>query len=362
MPELLAVESTIPAASESLGGAVGGPAAPDTDPGGMRLAAAFSQVEQLPALAHTHASALRAAETDAEDGVIDLLESDPALAIAVTRAANANGGPTAGGVPQAVAVLGVSGVRGVLFGVDTYEFFAEGGAWGDVPAQFRRHALATRHAAERIVQVAEPLPRDPIVLAALLHDIGRLVLALLHQGYPDALLDPTLTPSDRVQQERRALGIDHALIGGVLARRWDLPPDVAGAIERHHSDDGSDLAAAVRLADLVANHHAGGRVGKHEIQGAAAACGIRPARLRQLLADDPFRRSERPTARQPSPLSKREVSALRGLAEGKVYKQIAAELGLSASTIRTHLHNVYRKIGVADRAQAVLLARERGWI
>ena len=51
-----------------------------------------------------------------------------------------------------------------------------------------------------------------------------------------------------------------------------------------------------------------------------------------------------------------------GLAEGEVYKQIAAELDLSASTVRTHLHNVYRKIGVKDRAQAVLFARERGWI
>ena len=32
------------------------------------------------------------------------------------------------------------------------------------------------------------------------------------------------------------------------------------------------------------------------------------------------------------------------------------------STIRTHLHNVYRKIGAVDRAQAVLIAHERGWI
>ncbi|TMK74969.1 MAG: helix-turn-helix transcriptional regulator, partial [Actinobacteria bacterium] len=64
----------------------------------------------------------------------------------------------------------------------------------------------------------------------------------------------------------------------------------------------------------------------------------------------------------PCPLSVREVDALRGLSEGKVYKQIARELSLSVSTIRTHLHNVYRKIGAVDRAQAVLMARDRGWI
>ena len=53
---------------------------------------------------------------------------------------------------------------------------------------------------------------------------------------------------------------------------------------------------------------------------------------------------------------------VRHLSEGMVYKQIATEMHLSVSTIRTHLHNVYGKIGAVDRAQAVLTARDRGWI
>ena len=36
-----------------------------------------------------------------------------------------------------------------------------------------------------------------------------------------------------------------------------------------------------------------------------------------------------------------ELGVLQRLAEGKVYKQIAHELTLSTSTVRTHLHNVY---------------------
>jgi DNA-binding NarL/FixJ family response regulator len=53
---------------------------------------------------------------------------------------------------------------------------------------------------------------------------------------------------------------------------------------------------------------------------------------------------------------------LRRLAEGKVYKQIALELSLSTSTVRTHLHNTYCKLGAVDRAQAVLIATQRGWL
>ena len=38
------------------------------------------------------------------------------------------------------------------------------------------------------------------------------------------------------------------------------------------------------------------------------------------------------------------------------------ELALSTSTVRTHLHNIYGKLGAVDRAQAVLIATERGWL
>jgi DNA-binding NarL/FixJ family response regulator len=62
------------------------------------------------------------------------------------------------------------------------------------------------------------------------------------------------------------------------------------------------------------------------------------------------------------PLSDRELDVLRHLAEGKVYKQIAAEMELSTSTVRSHLNRAYKRMGVADRTQAVLLARESGWL
>jgi DNA-binding NarL/FixJ family response regulator len=65
---------------------------------------------------------------------------------------------------------------------------------------------------------------------------------------------------------------------------------------------------------------------------------------------------------EPCPLSAREIEVLGRLAEGKVYKQIARELRVSTSTVRSHLHNVYCKLGAVDRAQAVLHASARGWL
>jgi DNA-binding CsgD family transcriptional regulator len=62
------------------------------------------------------------------------------------------------------------------------------------------------------------------------------------------------------------------------------------------------------------------------------------------------------------PLTEREIECIAWLAEGLVYKNIATKMNLSVSTIRTHLHNSYNKLGVVDRAQAVLKAKEQGWI
>ena len=76
----------------------------------------------------------------------------------------------------------------------------------------------------------------------------------------------------------------------------------------------------------------------------------------------PLTRQDASRISEPCPLSARELDVLRHLSEGMVYKQIASEMQLSVSTIRTHLHNVYGKIGAVDRAQAVLTARDRGWI
>lgn len=62
------------------------------------------------------------------------------------------------------------------------------------------------------------------------------------------------------------------------------------------------------------------------------------------------------------PLRPRELEALEWLSKGNTYKQAALEMQISFSTIRGHLHNAYRTLGVPDRAQAVLLATRKGWL
>jgi DNA-binding NarL/FixJ family response regulator len=57
-------------------------------------------------------------------------------------------------------------------------------------------------------------------------------------------------------------------------------------------------------------------------------------------------------------LSPRELEVLRLVAQGLANKQIGRSLGISERTVKVHLGNVFRRIGVGDRTSAALWARE----
>jgi DNA-binding NarL/FixJ family response regulator len=52
-------------------------------------------------------------------------------------------------------------------------------------------------------------------------------------------------------------------------------------------------------------------------------------------------------------LSAREQEVLEQLAQGLLYKEIAAQLGISESTVRQHIHRIYEKLHVTNRTEAL---------
>jgi two-component system, NarL family, response regulator len=59
-------------------------------------------------------------------------------------------------------------------------------------------------------------------------------------------------------------------------------------------------------------------------------------------------------------LSTREMDVLRLIGEGRANKQIAAVLGVSEGTVKTHVNGILTKLGASDRTQAVTIALRRG--
>ena len=62
------------------------------------------------------------------------------------------------------------------------------------------------------------------------------------------------------------------------------------------------------------------------------------------------------------PLSARELEVLQHVSRGRANKRIAAEMDIVEDTVKAHLKNIFAKLDVADRTQAVTVAARRGII
>ena len=65
---------------------------------------------------------------------------------------------------------------------------------------------------------------------------------------------------------------------------------------------------------------------------------------------------------QDSPLSEREQAVLRGIAEGKSYSKIALDLFISKETVRSHIKNIYQKLAVNSKFEALKIANDKRWL
>ena len=164
------------------------------------------------------------------------------------------------------------------------------------------------------------------------------------------LMDLRMPVLDGVVATRQLRG-EHPDVQVIALTTFDEDADVfaalgAGAIGYLLKDvSGETLVSAVRSA-------------------ARGEAFLQPAITTKVVQELNRRAARAPSAAEPlpEPLSPRELEILRLLAGGATNREIAAVLVLAEGTVKNHLTNILGKLGARDRAQAVLLARDRGLI
>jgi len=137
-----------------------------------------------------------------------------------------------------------------------------------------RHTLAVAVAAQITAQRLGTVRPERALLAGLLHDIGQVALrVLMPRAYAQVLDHLETSGGDLIEAERRLLGIDHAILGKRLARRWGFSEALQNLIWLHHQADVPDgqrpgvgaLSRIVRLADLLARQYGHGYYAAEQI-------------------------------------------------------------------------------------------------
>ncbi|EPR35735.1 putative signal transduction protein [Alkalidesulfovibrio alkalitolerans DSM 16529] len=194
--------------------------------------------------------------TSSVEDLASVVARDPSLAALILRLVNS----AFYGCPQrietisrAVAVLGMRQLNMLATGACVARLF------GEMPDEtidlvdFWRHSVGVGLAARALalrLGLSEP---ERHFTAGLLHDIGRLALCV---AAPDRArrVHELCAKGMAIGDAEAACGLDHAVFGGMLLRKWNLPFPLALAVLRHHTPTREDAgvgAALTHVADIM---------------------------------------------------------------------------------------------------------------
>jgi len=169
--------------------------------------------------------------------ISDLIASDPAFATEVLTIANsALYAPRfpANSILQAIAVLGANNLQGLCLTVGIRAYLGKNLSQPSMRGLWR-HNLACALIAERIA-AAGNLDKDIAYTSGVMHDVGRLALAVIRPREFALLLGShSGTPSSILQCERELFGWDHCETGHQLITDWKLPTEFGAVVADHHT-------------------------------------------------------------------------------------------------------------------------------
>jgi putative nucleotidyltransferase with HDIG domain len=225
------------------------------------LARGIKELEPMPVTAQRLVALMQGKDVSLTT-IAELVEFDQVIAASVLRMARSwahAGSRPPDTVRDAVIRLGTVPLLNLVLGeylsrlrtaAPLYDL-TEDDLWG--------HAAASQLAVRALMQECPSADLPPVATtAALLHDIGKLVMSRCLNADVETIVDHAKRHGVTfVESEQQLFGVNHAAVGAAIAVDWQFPEVVTDAIARHHDGHlgaSTPVLDAVVIANMVAKN------------------------------------------------------------------------------------------------------------
>ena len=189
--------------------------------------------------------------------IAEVIKYDPALTVNVLKAANSSYlgfSREVSSMTEAAVRLGTNWIFKIAISSLINSSVKKPAEGYDLSAEdLWKHSMVTALTAENLCKMLKIKDKGQIFTAAILHDMGKIVLG---EFIADSFISILrISEDDQIpfeEAEKKFIEIDHAEIGGLIAQRWNFPPQIVECIRFHHNPDAAaDVTPAIDIVHIA---------------------------------------------------------------------------------------------------------------
>ncbi|MEQ1658518.1 MAG: HDOD domain-containing protein [Hylemonella sp.] len=201
--------------------------------------------------------------------LVQVIDKDPVVTVKILKVINSayySLPKQVTSINHAVVFLGFNTIKNLALGIAAIGMLPKSNAAGFDVQQYLLHSLATANIAKRIASDVEGADPMDCFIAGLLHDFGKVVFAqFMPNEFRQALEASKADGSSLHEALRQIIGVDHAVVGGMLVEKWRFAPNLVETIQNMHGPEVLDtpMVACVFAANQISKKLQFGFGGNH---------------------------------------------------------------------------------------------------
>jgi len=191
------------------------------------------------------------------DQIADVVKFDQSLTTSVLRRCNSSYfglRREITNLKEAVVFIGLADLKKIIIRSGTRQYFEKKEEGYEIEqGELWSHAIAVSIISEKLKDIFKNEESDYTFIAALLHDVGKLVMSMFvaeeNNKINDIIDDEEISFLDA---ETRVLGTTHPEIGARVLEAWEFPEEIVEAVRKHHEPLAANSTAmenTIKMAD-----------------------------------------------------------------------------------------------------------------